>query len=184
MTKLLISCFLFLTCDEWEVHTSHEDGLLMLYIEVLINESVDARYQHRIKIHITVKKSWKLCRAQYTFPTEGFLKMKVKDTKRRRPFWRRIHDLGSDDNIITVDWKDREILLFPLIPFNHKPNDSKFRELTSDFISFSKILFEPNFCSVKLKQIFSLEQTLLSVKRNLRSMKQQPSHTSDHVSAC
>ena len=57
MTKLLISCFLFLTCDEWEVHTSHEDGLLMLYIEVLINESVDARYQHRIKIHITVKKS-------------------------------------------------------------------------------------------------------------------------------
>ena len=59
MTKLLISCFLFLTCDEWEVHTSHEDGLLMLYIEVLINESVDARYQHRIKIHITVKRKAK-----------------------------------------------------------------------------------------------------------------------------
>ena len=92
--------------------------------------------------------------------------------------------LGYDDNIITVDRKDRVVdSIIPLIPFNHKPNNSKFRELTSDFILFSKILFEPNFCSVKLKQIFSLEQTLLSVKRNLRSMKQQPSHTSDHVSA-
>ena len=76
-------------------------------IEVLINESVDVRYQHRIKIHIAVKKSWKLCQAQYTFPTEGILKRKDKDTFSKEAFF----DAGSIHCIVVWAHDNRTLLV-------------------------------------------------------------------------